>query len=67
MAEIRLQRACVGALVGKLKAAGVTEHVRVRPEAKLTHLGRRSPSAHDLRLLLPVALPQISFAGRPRA
>ena len=35
MAEIRLQRARVGALVGKLKAAGVTEHVRVRLEPSL--------------------------------
>jgi hypothetical protein len=35
MAEIRLQGARVGALVGKLKAAGVTEHVWVGLEAKL--------------------------------
>jgi hypothetical protein len=31
VAEVRLQGARVGALVGKLKAAGVPEHVRVRP------------------------------------
>ena len=35
MAEIRLQGARVGALVGKLKAAGVPEHVWVRLEAQL--------------------------------
>jgi hypothetical protein len=35
MAEIRLQGAGVGALVGKLKTAGVTEYVRVGLEAKL--------------------------------
>jgi hypothetical protein len=35
MAEISLQGARVGALVGKLKAAGVTEHVRVRLEPSL--------------------------------
>jgi hypothetical protein len=33
MAEIRLQGARVGALVRKLKAAGVPEHVRVGLEA----------------------------------
>ena len=35
MAEIRLQGARVGALVGKLKATGVPEHVRVDLEATL--------------------------------
>ena len=35
MAEVRLQGARVGALVGKLKAAGVPEHVWVGLEAKL--------------------------------
>ena len=35
MAEIRLQGAGVSALVGKLKAAGVPEHVRVHLEAEL--------------------------------
>jgi len=37
MAEIHLQGARVGALVGKLKAAGVSEHVWVGLEAKLGH------------------------------
>jgi hypothetical protein len=35
MAEIRLQGARVGALVGKLKTAGVPEDVWMRLEAKL--------------------------------
>ena len=43
MAEIRLQGARVGALVGKLKAAGVPEHVRVRLEAEL---GRDAQPGH---------------------
>ena len=37
MAEIHLQGARVGALVGKLKAAGVSEHVWVGLVAKLGH------------------------------
>ena len=45
MAEIRLQGADVGALVGKLKAAGVSEHVRVRLEAEL---GRNAQPRHHL-------------------
>ena len=44
MAEIRLQGARVGALVGKLKAAGVPEHVRVGLEAKL---GRDAQPRHQ--------------------
>jgi hypothetical protein len=36
MAEVRLQRPRVGALVGKLKAAGVMEHVGVCLEAELS-------------------------------
>jgi hypothetical protein len=40
MAEIRLQSARVGALVGKLKAAGVPEHVRAGLEAKLLKKAR---------------------------
>ena len=35
MAEVRLQGARVGALVRKLKAASVPEHVRLRLEAQL--------------------------------
>jgi hypothetical protein len=45
MAEIRLQSARVGALVGKLKAAGVPEHVRAGLEAKL---GRDTQPSHHL-------------------
>jgi hypothetical protein len=46
MAEVRLQGACVGALVGKLKAAGAPEHVRVRFK---TELGRDASRATILR------------------
>jgi hypothetical protein len=45
MAEIRLQGARVGALVDKLKAAGVPEHVWVGLEAKL---GRNAEPRHHL-------------------
>ena len=45
MAKVRLQGARVGALVGKLKAAGVPEHVRVGLEAKLA---RNAEPCHHL-------------------
>jgi hypothetical protein len=45
MAEIRLQGACVGALVGKLKAADVPEHVWTRLKAEL---GRDTQPRHHL-------------------
>ena len=45
MAEIRLQGARVGALVGKLKTAGVPEHVWVGLEAQL---GRDAQPRHHL-------------------
>ena len=51
MAEVRLQSARVGALVRKLKAAGVPEHVRVRLEATL---GRDAQPRHHLAPAPPV-------------
>src|SRR5258707_9988250 len=55
MAEVRLQDARVGALVGKLKATGVPEHVwgRLDPRTR----ARRSPAGRprDLRGLTPQA------------
>jgi hypothetical protein len=44
-AEMRLQGACVGALVGKLKAADVPEHVWTRLKAEL---GRDTQPRHHL-------------------
>jgi hypothetical protein len=38
MAEVRLQDARVGALVGKLKATGVPEHVRVDLRVRFGHV-----------------------------
>ena len=55
MAEVRLQDARVGALVGKLKATGVPEHVWGRPDPRTR--ARRSPAGRprDLRGLTPQA------------
>ena len=35
MAKVGLQRACIGALIGQLKAAGVPQHVRMRRKSEL--------------------------------
>jgi hypothetical protein len=45
MAEIGLQGACVGSLVGELKAAGMPQHVRMSHK---TELGRDAQARHHL-------------------
>ena len=50
MAEVRLQGARVGALVCKLKATGVPEHVRVGLEAKLGRDAQPGPNHPTLYL-----------------